>query len=822
MSVDPADPSSASLRRSVAQLQHRQDSINVCRPSCGGEQRFPNKFRSFERLYACQPIIQSSDGKPGNCCSELADWDGRKIARPTFQSYNNTLDGDRYHIDPDRACLKARPYHLHTDEQALALAGHPDITAVPFDELTLERKTGPPAITQGTAPRKRAATSDIQSPSGLPRLQVTCGAAAATQTDWKCAKRLACGAQTPFSPEPDGLKIESGHRHKRSSNPQCASHATFEGQSMAPLMQGKRTSNHLVSVHRGAADQRQIVSRTNSNSDSKKAGISRYPGILLQPDSRPITSDQLAVEVKNIYSDLVAVEAKCISLDNSELASDRKQIESHEQQKWQAMMALHRTLLYEHHDFLSASQHPAAHEPLRKLILKYSIPARMWKHAIHSFLEVLRRRLPDSMDYMLQFIYTAYQMIALLYETVAPFKATWIECLGDLARYRMAIEDSVQRDRETWGVVARSWYSLASDMDPQIGRLYHHLGILARPNAVQQLHFYCRSLTCIEPFPNAQESLSALLISTLESRSTGKDFLCVSEIDSTFLYLHAVMFMGFVNEDRQMKVQENFFEIQASYSSKLEEQLDSLGARWKMHGVYVAIANIGACFGYGCQKSGNRLALAMENSAKGCVEARSAIGEENDCEQISRPAYLLFSVFTAVLHRKADFRVLPHVHVLLVFLRRLVLLACKSASFIDHLLELVPWTELVAFLNSFAKHQQLHTRVASGNPPISFQHGARDASPLPEDYSLRGEVWAHGYFTEHWFKDPPDEESRYLEQASTDENRVQRVIWLGVCVAKLVGSIDFDVKRMCFMTAPGLSFPSVSPPTKGPPLIQHA
>jgi hypothetical protein len=83
------------------------------------------------------------------------------------------------------------------------------------------------------------------------------------------------------------------------------------------------------------------------------------------------------------------------------------------------------------------------------------MPARMWKHGIHSLLELLRRDLPGSIDYMLAFIYLAYQMMALLYETVpgfedtvpdfedtAPgfedtvpaFENTWIECLGDLGR----------------------------------------------------------------------------------------------------------------------------------------------------------------------------------------------------------------------------------------------------------------------------------------------------------------------------------------------------------------------------------------------------
>ena len=42
---------------------------------------------------------------------------------------------------------------------------------------------------------------------------------------------------------------------------------------------------------------------------------------------------------------------------------------------------------------------------------------------------------------MLSLTDLAYQMIALLYETVRSFTDTWIECLGDLARYRMAIEE---------------------------------------------------------------------------------------------------------------------------------------------------------------------------------------------------------------------------------------------------------------------------------------------------------------------------------------------------------------------------------------------
>jgi hypothetical protein len=67
--------------------------------------------------------------------------------------------------------------------------------------------------------------------------------------------------------------------------------------------------------------------------------------------------------------------------------------------------ALQRTLLYEHHDFFLASQRPSSSAALRRLATKYAMPARMWRYGMHSFLELLRHRLPDSLEHMLAFVY---------------------------------------------------------------------------------------------------------------------------------------------------------------------------------------------------------------------------------------------------------------------------------------------------------------------------------------------------------------------------------------------------------------------------------
>ncbi len=271
-------------------------------------------------------------------------------------------------------------------------------------------------------------------------------------------------------------------------------------------------------------------------------------------------------EVKGIYAGLVMVESKCIDVDNAqEVAGENGQKLNNEQ--WMALIALHRTLLHEHHDFFLASQHPSASPALKKLASKYAMPARMWRHGIHSFLELLRHRLPASLEHMLAFIYLAYSMMALLYETVPSFEDTWIECLGDLSRYRMAIEDENIKDREIWTQVSRQWYTKASDKAPTTGRLYHHLAILARPNVIQQLFFYTKSLCVPVPFDAARESIMTLFEPAISSPASRP-----SSPEPAFVLCHAILF--------SRKQQERFRPSVTEYLSTLDNYIGKMARRW--------------------------------------------------------------------------------------------------------------------------------------------------------------------------------------------------------------------------------------------------
>ena len=194
----------------------------------------------------------------------------------------------------------------------------------------------------------------------------------------------------------------------------------------------------------GPDKSRTVPSGQPALSPSSEGDMDLEPILLLQPESRPISHDQLVVEIKGIYAGLVMVESKCVDVDEKQLKAALKTDQTRQiklsNKQWQALIHLHKTLLHEHHDFFLASQHPSASSALSHLAGEHSMPDRMWRHAIYAFLEVLRHRLPESRDHMLAFIYIAYSMMALLYETVPAFENTWVECLGDLGRYRMAVE----------------------------------------------------------------------------------------------------------------------------------------------------------------------------------------------------------------------------------------------------------------------------------------------------------------------------------------------------------------------------------------------
>jgi protein SMG6 len=191
-----------------------------------------------------------------------------------------------------------------------------------------------------------------------------------------------------------------------------------------------------------------------------------------------------------------------------------------------------------HHEFLVRVFDPLVPSSLHQLTVRYNIPSRLWQSGFHLILERLRHawmsNQPAALDLLTDLVYDAYKFYTDLLEdqTLVNFRTAWIEALGDLARYRMAIashqaSDSKPRltrpdledldgeaessgasigaevaqawdveDKETWRTTARDWYSMGITEKPGEGRLHHHLALLSRDIRGQEpraLHHFTKS-----------------------------------------------------------------------------------------------------------------------------------------------------------------------------------------------------------------------------------------------------------------------------------------------------------------------------------------
>lgn len=501
-------------------------------------------------------------------------------------------------------------------------------------------------------------------------------------------------------------------------------------------------------------------------------------GLIKQPETRPISQEQLVAEVKGIYAGLVMVESKCIEVDNAQNAQTDVVGNKLNNEQWQALIALHRTLLHEHHDFFLASQHPSASPALRRLASKYAMPARMWRHGIHSFLELLRHRLPASLEHMLTFIYLAYSMMALLYETVPAFEETWIECLGDLGRYRMAIEDDDIRHREVWTAVSRHWYSKASDKAPTTGRLYHHLAILARPNALQQLFYYTKSLCVPIHFDSARESIMTLLdpIMALGPKQTSR--LAPTELE--FVRCHGILF--------SKKYPEKFEDSVNEFINTLDTHIARNTRKFLEPGYYMGIAACCSMCSYGNEKDGI-IYNAIKNHRTE-VPVDQPMAESGQPEEI--PKQLIDAIALAnrthnvILRRFGDTNILPYIHVTLVFMHHLTNLPAAM----DLVGAEFPWKLASQMLNTLLDSCKKETlpRIEREAFPEDTVAKGENRRPLPEDYAMRGLLWVDRYHPNDWFaNDRTDDDEKYMEVASMFEERRERVLYLGCRIAASQG-----------------------------------
>ncbi|KAH8168360.1 est1 DNA/RNA binding domain-containing protein [Sarocladium implicatum] len=335
--------------------------------------------------------------------------------------------------------------------------------------------------------------------------------------------------------------------------------------------------------------------------------------------------------------------------------------------------------------------------------------------------------------------------MALLHEPVQAFDETWVECLGDLSRYRIAIKDEDTNNQEIWTSFSRHWYTKASEKLPFPGRLYHHLAILARPNALNQLFCYTNLLCTRNSFPAAGESILTLFDPVLE-RAGGESL----QVDSAFIKVHGLLFTRKVTEKELSTLRSEFL-------GDLDGYIGRTGRRWLESGYFTGIRLACSLLGYG--KESNVLMRATSQPPK---YKDSALTEESLADDRLKAA-LSFAVETwsNVMRRWGDINTLMLRQMTLVFLLHIA----RFPRAMVRIEKKVPWKLISTMLNYLLDTTDHDSHLKSRGSKDAYATPNDDSHRfLPDSYALHGLIYAEECLSRCMF--PDDEDAKDLEMNS--------------------------------------------------------
>ncbi|KAI9064193.1 hypothetical protein FKP32DRAFT_1603074 [Trametes sanguinea] len=121
--------------------------------------------------------------------------------------------------------------------------------------------------------------------------------------------------------------------------------------------------------------------------------------------------------------------------------------EEEESERWRKLVADHQALAESIREMLTLTLAPTVPASLKNIPQKYNLIIRLWSHAFYHLLESLRHAArppttsPVALEYLQQFLNYAYVFYGGLIEerNFAQYRGAFLEALGDLSRYWMAV-----------------------------------------------------------------------------------------------------------------------------------------------------------------------------------------------------------------------------------------------------------------------------------------------------------------------------------------------------------------------------------------------
>lgn len=365
-----------------------------------------------------------------------------------------------------------------------------------------------------------------------------------------------------------------------------SAHGTQSGASLTSVSTDGRSLASTAPSVTSSDNSRERRRRRGAGSGVAPSDSSEAEGAEGSRAAKPKQSEtnSYVMDLKRTYREITTLEAKLKEEHASAKVEDEAGLRKPkgrtadggvDHEYWLQLAAQHKQLAETHALFMEMALRPGLPASLHSLPQTYSIPTRLWQTAFHVMLERLRHSLPPSapphpnapitadeartttttssatqfalLDHLVEFIYFAYAFYSNLLEseTFKAFRTSWLENLGDLARYRMAVaglsaslnaaaarasakparaakarfaridddgdaaepaprpQDAASigtaalgdwelEEKETWKVTARDWYAKGLAEMPGTGRLHHHLGVLSRGDELRALHHFCK------------------------------------------------------------------------------------------------------------------------------------------------------------------------------------------------------------------------------------------------------------------------------------------------------------------------------------------
>jgi hypothetical protein len=449
------------------------------------------------------------------------------------------------------------------------------------------------------------------------------------------------------------------------------------------------------------------------------------------------------------------LEAECIHLDKDRapLVQDPSKKSKLNRDHWERLFATHQNLLWIIESLFLLSQHPSA-DPSLYSLASWNMIKRMWQNVIYPFLGILTRHLPDSF-YIRAFLDVVYSMMIVMHEKVPAFELTWIECLGDLGRWRMRIENDIALSKD-WREVSRAWYLKASNKAPTNGRLYEHLAIVAEPHSLEQLFLFSKALCAADPFAPALEILKSIMLSSTD----GKYHRPL--IDTVFIKAQALLLTS--------KTMEGFEHAMQEFLDVLNNHIDR--DEFTNQGCYIAIFIIAEMLGFGSK--GNIL-MKFIDSPRSMSDAENAI-TSNEMQSFKLAKE---TVQTVLQHTKSP-NILPFLYVTLVFMD---FMSPRPAT--CPLKANFPWHLLAEISNRWISSDPT---LDPTNIPIR-----NHIWPLPEDIKMQGLLWARRY---HSKLRANTGDEKHLEATSTITERKKRILCLAYSFTRSAEPrISYDEKN---------------------------